>query len=102
MSHYSKLLKLAVAELVSVVKNKGQQSLLSGRNGVLISDKKTNQLTSGFSVNNVADYSLNQFGGLALPDCQAKPDLLYYLMRILCDFYWLKMMKYLAMVWSQV
>jgi hypothetical protein len=50
MSHYSKLLKLAVAELVSVVKNKGQQSLLSGRNGVLISNKK--------QINSLADFQL--------------------------------------------
>jgi hypothetical protein len=50
MSQYSELLKKAVAELISVVKNKGQQSLLSGRGGVLIPNKK--------QINSLSDFEL--------------------------------------------
>ncbi|MDP3840356.1 MAG: C-terminal helicase domain-containing protein, partial [Methylococcales bacterium] len=64
MSHYSELLNLAVAELVTVVKNKGQQSVLSGRGGVLMPEKK--------QVNSLADFELITWliihGGQALPD----------------------------------
>jgi hypothetical protein len=50
MTQYSELLKKAVAELVTVVKSKGQQSLLSGRGGVLIAEKK--------QINSLADFEL--------------------------------------------
>ena len=44
VSIYSDLLKKAVAELVEIVKTKGQQSLLGGRGAVLVPAKK--QLTA--------------------------------------------------------
>jgi superfamily II DNA or RNA helicase len=50
VSHYSELLKKAVAELVKIVKTKGQQSLLGGRGAVLVPAQK--------QINSVSDFDL--------------------------------------------